>query len=535
MQPYDSSVVPSTRAFRTVRRRHRGAVSATDWVAKAEAAAWAFRFRGIAPTIGQVKSLLKLAGQGERCIGDNPEGDLRGNWGATQRRRLTNAEKAAQAAGKKLLPKDPFEQFHGDSSPTTGSYVIWFHRSMEPNGTTPNDVRAACILVCDLMDLRGFTAKDLDALGTDPTRFATTLYDRGYYRGFTPDRADAIKTYAANLGEPTVDDALGAWSPDPLLPVRPTFYRRSGESYAEVYARAEAHYVGCDEGDGVDEDGHVYPHHRSAELVALYRAVGESPAEVSRKTNCAEFKLKLLAALGCDHPLAREPYSEALQRHPEGAVGMLSVIGHDKDAVTSGSKAWTSLSRGKIVSYAVNVDAHSETAQQVPDASTGIADHSGAGRQGNRVGWDRGDMRTGPRGMPVYEVYDTNKMIAPPDEAPRAVPAPAPSPTPSPAPEPLPVPTPPPVDGQPHPSEPQDPRSAPPDEPAHWTPGTLEKVALTVGQKLKQIGVAILGLFAAIVTFAKAHPVVAALVAIAAILAIVALVLWYRKKNAAAR
>jgi len=379
-------------------------------VAKAEACAWAFRFRGTPPSRNAVRAVLKLAAQGEQCIGDAP--GLEGNWGATDRRVLSNSERAEVTAGKTPTPRDPFEQLHGDSDPKTGLFQTWFHRSMEPDGKTPNDIRGACILLCDLQDLRGFTMQELEAFADDPNGFAKSLYERGYYRGFSTDPAIAEAAYAKKLAETTVDDGIVAWAPDSTIPARAAFYLRDGETAEDVYARAVAHYVGCDDGKGVDPDGRLLPHHRTPELVALYAITGDKAVEVSRLTNCGEFQLKLLGALGCPHELARMPYPQALQKHPEGALGMIKQIAIDlKALVASGVDCWKAFTRGRLCLYTQGDDAHEEGSQGTPDPSTGICDHAGAGRQGNAVAWIRDDVRRGPNGIPMVEVYATGLMI----------------------------------------------------------------------------------------------------------------------------
>lgn len=379
-----------------------------NYIAKAEAAAWAFRFRGLAPTKAAVVMLCAHAHGPEHDIGDAQ--DLPGNWGGVQRRAMTAGEKTRAASGQAVEPSDPFETLHGDSDPARGRYSTWFHRSLEPDGS-PNDVRAACLMLADIMDLRHVTIHDLDALSC--AEYAERLYLAGYYRGFSPIGAVAIAAYASALERARGEwlDALANWQLDDSIPARPAFFRRAGETNEDVYARAVAHYVGCDDGEGATI------HHRTAELAALYACTrGEKMAELKRPTNCGEFHLRLLGALGCPHPLATTPYAEALHAHPEGALGMLRQISSDLGMTIRGGDAWRSFSRGRLALYATGNNAHEESSQSTPDAS-GIAAHAGAGRSANGVSWGRSDIRFSA-GRPLVEVYETEHLIHVDDEPP---------------------------------------------------------------------------------------------------------------------
>lgn len=132
-----------------------------------------------------------------------------GNWGAIQRRGMTDIEKAIVKSGGKPSPRDPFEILKGDSSPITGKYQIWFWQF--PSGVTypvaqlAGDDAGAWKLINTLFSERPGkpSVRAMIDSATEAT-LAATMYARGYYEGFHDPRTptgkqDNIDAYAAGL------------------------------------------------------------------------------------------------------------------------------------------------------------------------------------------------------------------------------------------------------------------------------------------------------------------------------------------------
>jgi hypothetical protein len=138
--------------------------------------AWQRRYDGGLPSKLAVLLVCSVAEHETRC-GDSWPGEH--NWGAIQRRTMSEAERAIVRAGGKPEPRDAFEALHGDSSPIHGRYQVWFWRF-------PNDVEGANKLLEVLLDKRPSIQKDIDRLSTD--ELARRMYLTRYYEGFHDPR-----------------------------------------------------------------------------------------------------------------------------------------------------------------------------------------------------------------------------------------------------------------------------------------------------------------------------------------------------------
>jgi Putative peptidoglycan binding domain len=138
--------------------------------------AWQQRYDGGLPTKHAALLVCSVAEHETRC-GDSWPGEH--NWGAIQRRTMTEAERAVVRAGGVPEPRDAFEALHGDSSPINGRYQVWFWRF-------PNDVEGANKLLEVLLDKRPSVQKDIDRLSTDD--LARRMYLTRYYEGFHDPR-----------------------------------------------------------------------------------------------------------------------------------------------------------------------------------------------------------------------------------------------------------------------------------------------------------------------------------------------------------
>lgn len=101
------------------------------------------------------------------------------NWGAIQRRVMTPAERAIVQAGGTPPPTDALEELHGDSSPVTGKYQVWFWKF-------PDDVQGANQLLGVLLENRGMIKARIDTLTTD--ELARLMYLTHYFEGFHDPR-----------------------------------------------------------------------------------------------------------------------------------------------------------------------------------------------------------------------------------------------------------------------------------------------------------------------------------------------------------
>ncbi len=182
-------------------------------------AAWRRRYAGALPSKHATLLVCAVAEHETRC-GDAWPGEH--NWGAIQRRPMTGAERALVREGKPCPPRDAFETLHGDSSPVSGRYQVWFWKF-------PNDVEGADKLLEVLLDKRPSIKKDVDALSTG--ELARRMYLTRYYEGFHDPRPrpgeevppggltkgqqanvdDYARALARHVG--LFEEALAAWQP----------------------------------------------------------------------------------------------------------------------------------------------------------------------------------------------------------------------------------------------------------------------------------------------------------------------------------
>jgi hypothetical protein len=141
--------------------------------------AWRRRYDGAAPSRHATLVVCSVAEHETRC-GDAWPGEH--NWGAIQRRTMSEAERAVIRAGGKPEPRDAFEALHGDSSPINGRYQVWFWRF-------PNDVEGANKLLEVLLDKRPSIKNDIDRLSAN--ELARRMYLTKYYEGFHDPRPRA--------------------------------------------------------------------------------------------------------------------------------------------------------------------------------------------------------------------------------------------------------------------------------------------------------------------------------------------------------
>jgi len=113
-----------------------------------------------------------------------------GNWGAIQRRAMTEHERSLARGGITPQPTDAFEQLHGDSSPVTGKYQVWFW-AFPAGVATPKgqagDVAGADKLLEVLLDERHAISAAIDTIS--PEGLAAMMYGSHYYEGFHDPRA----------------------------------------------------------------------------------------------------------------------------------------------------------------------------------------------------------------------------------------------------------------------------------------------------------------------------------------------------------
>jgi hypothetical protein len=138
--------------------------------------AWRRRYDGVVPSRHATLLICSVAEHETRC-GDAWPGEH--NWGAIQRRTMSEAERATVRTGDKPEPRDAFEALHGDSSPIHGRYQVWFWRF-------PNDVEGANKLLEVLLDKRPSIKNDLDRLSAN--ELARRMYLTKYYEGFHDPR-----------------------------------------------------------------------------------------------------------------------------------------------------------------------------------------------------------------------------------------------------------------------------------------------------------------------------------------------------------
>jgi hypothetical protein len=197
---------------------------------KAQAVVDAFMKRyGKRPSCNAVVLLCAVAEHETRC-GD--AWNHSHNWGAIQRRTMSAAERAIVQAGGTPPPTDAFEELHGDSSPVSGKYQVWFWKF-------PDDVQGANQLMGVLLENRGSIKARIETLTTD--ELARLMYLTRYFEGFHDPRPKPgevvlpgglsqgqlanIADYAAALKRTAAAffTGLGAWKPgDPIPMIDPS-------------------------------------------------------------------------------------------------------------------------------------------------------------------------------------------------------------------------------------------------------------------------------------------------------------------------
>lgn len=144
---------------------------------KAQAVVDAFMKRyGKLPSCNAVVLLCAVAEHETRC-GD--AWNHSHNWGAIQRRTMSAAERAIVQAGGTPPPTDALEELHGDSSPVSGKYQVWFWKF-------PDDVQGANQLIGVLLENRGSIKARIETLTTD--ELARLMYLTRYFEGFHDPR-----------------------------------------------------------------------------------------------------------------------------------------------------------------------------------------------------------------------------------------------------------------------------------------------------------------------------------------------------------
>lgn len=159
-------------------------------------------------------------------------------------------------------------------------------------------------------------------------------------------------------------------------------------------------------------------------------------------TNCGTSARAFYALVGASNSYFNRPYETGM------AITWLLQGGATSGALVDCSTypdAWKFIQPGDLMRYETpgsNND-HVEWAFTSPDATTGIADHSGGGRDHNRIGPpETGDIRHS-LGRPLRTIIKCDKLGIPagsPLPTPEPVPTPDPQPTPDPTPQPSPNP-----------------------------------------------------------------------------------------------
>jgi len=154
--------------------------------ANAVVAAWKKRY-GTVPSKHAVLMCCAVAEHETKC-GDS--WNRAGNWGAIQRRAMTQAERDIAKTGTVPTPSDAFEQLHGDSSPINGRYQTWFWAfppgNVYPDAQLAGDAAGAWKLLGVLLERRPAIKALIDVI--DVPTLASNMYHTHYYEGFHDPR-----------------------------------------------------------------------------------------------------------------------------------------------------------------------------------------------------------------------------------------------------------------------------------------------------------------------------------------------------------
>jgi len=182
--------------------------------ADALAAAWHRRYGPNAPLTKHATVAILSVAKLETGMGDYRSSH---NWGQIQRRTITDDERAQINAGVEPAPRDANEFLNGDTSPDTGSYLVWLWKF-------PNDVEGANKLLEVLLDKRPAIKRAIDSITFE--ELARLMYETHYYEG-SHKRTELggpqanINAYAGGLRKAAdgIAPGLGQWSPPAAAPI----------------------------------------------------------------------------------------------------------------------------------------------------------------------------------------------------------------------------------------------------------------------------------------------------------------------------
>lgn len=169
-----------------------GATTMTPTERKIEKGACVVRaWRRLYGTVPSKHAVIMVCAVGEHETICGDAWSHSGNWGAIQRRGMTDAEKAVVNAGGKPIPQDVFELLTKDSSPVTGVYQAWYWRFPQgvvyPGCGLSGDDAGAWKLLRVLLDGRQQIKASIDTI--TPVGLASCMYATRYFEGmFNPKK-----------------------------------------------------------------------------------------------------------------------------------------------------------------------------------------------------------------------------------------------------------------------------------------------------------------------------------------------------------